>query len=137
MKKILLFLVFLGLVGGGTAYYLWNKPHENMTAASAAMTVSAADLYAAFNADEMAATTKYGADQTIAVQGVVKETSKGDDGTIKVLLDTGSDFGVLCELDPLSKHARTEFNPGENVTLKGKCAGINLDVQMVRCVEGK
>lgn len=134
MKKILIFLLAAGLIGAAVGYYLWNKPHENMEKAKADVAIEAAQLFKEYNADENAANAKY-LDKTIAVSGKVKESTKGEDGTIKVSLETGSDFGVVCEFDPLSKHPRTEFSPGEQVVLKGKCTGLNFDVQLTRCVE--
>jgi tRNA_anti-like len=136
MRKILIVFLLLAVGGAGLGYYLWNKPHEDIGGAKAAVTVSAEQLFTDFSTDEAAANTKYGADQTIAVTGKVKESSKAEDGTVKIMLETGQDFGIFCELDPLSQHARTDFTAGETITLKGKCAGLNLDVQMVRCVVG-
>ena len=136
MKRIIYFLLALACFGGAVGYYLWNKPHENMQAAKADMAMDAAALFNEYNADEAAANAKY-LDKTIAVSGKVKEATKADDGTVKVNLDTGSDFGVLCELDPLSQHPRTDFTVGETVTFKGNCTGLNFDVQLTRCVEVK
>lgn len=136
MKRILYFLLAIACIGGAVGYYLWNKPHENMQTAKADMAIDAAALFNEYSADETAANAKY-LDKTIAVSGKVKETTKSDDGTVKVSLDTGSDFGVLCELDPLSQHPRTEFATGETVTFKGNCTGLNFDVQLTRCVEVK
>jgi len=53
------------------------------------------------------------------------------------MLETGQDFGVYCTLDSLAQHPRTNFPAGETITLKGKCDGLNLDVQLSRCVEVK
>jgi hypothetical protein len=136
MKRILYFLLALACFGGAIGYYLWNKPHQNMQTAKADMAIEAAVLFGEFGADEAAANAKY-LDKTIAVSGKVKEAAKLDDGTVKVSLDTGSEFGVFCELDPLSKHSRTDFAVGETVTFKGICTGFNFDVQLTRCVEVK
>lgn len=136
MKRALYFLLALACFAGAIGYYLWNKPHQNMQTAKADMAIDAAALFGEFTADEAAATAKY-LDKTVAVSGKVKETTKMDDGTVKVNLDTGSDFGVLCELDPLSKHPRTDFIAGETATFKGICTGFNFDVQLTRCVEVK
>jgi len=136
MKRILYFLLATACLGGAVGYYLWNKPHEDMQAAKADMAIDASALFNEYNTDENAANAKY-LDKTIAVSGKVKEANKTEDGTVKVSLDTGSDFGVLCELDPLSKHPRTDFAPGETVTFKGNCTGLNFDVQLTRCVEVK
>lgn len=136
MKRILYFVLALACLGGAIGYYLWNKPHENMQTAKADMAIDAAVLFNEFETDEAAANAKY-LDKTVAVSGKVKETTRTDDGTVKVSLDTGSDFGVLCELDPLSQHPRTDFASGETVTFKGICTGFNFDVQLTRCVEAK
>ena len=136
MKRILYLILAIALAGGAIGYYLWNKPHTNMQSVKTDLAIDAAALFNEYNADETAANAKY-LDKVIAVSGKVKETSKAEDGTIKVSLDTGSDFGVLCELDPLSKHPRTDFTDGETVTFKGNCTGLNFDVQLTRCVELK
>ncbi len=136
MKRILYLLLALACAGGAIGYYLWNKPQKNMQTAKADMAIDAAALFNEFNTDEAAANAKY-LDKTIAVSGKVKEATKTDDGTVKVSLDTGSDFGVFCELDPLSQHPRTDFAAGETVTFKGICTGLNFDVQLTRCVEVK
>lgn len=136
MKRIIYFLLALACFGGAIGYYLWNKPHQDMQAAKTDLAIDATALFNEFNTDEAAANAKY-LDKTIAVSGKVKETTQTDDGAVKVSLDTGSDFGVLCELDPLSKHPRSDFATGEAVTFKGNCTGLNFDVQLTRCVEVK
>lgn len=135
-KRILLLILGLGLIGAAIGYALWNKPHENMSTSKAEEVVEASTLFKTYNADESAANAKY-LGKTIAVTGKVKESSKTEGSSAKITLDTGDEFGVICELDALSQHARTEFPVGETVTLKGKCDGLNLDVQLSRCVEVK
>ncbi len=133
MKKILLSLLAIGLISAAIGYYQWNKPKEDMAASKAEASVTAAALLAEYTADETAANAKY-LGKTIAVSGQVKEITM-EAGTIKVMLDTGQDFGVYCILDSLAQHLRTNFPVGEKITLKGKCDGLNLDVQLSRCVE--
>ena len=133
LKKILIFLVVAGLVGGSVGYYLFNKKVPSMSSQASDLSVTAEQLYSEFDTDEAAATTKY-VGKIITVSGKVREASKMDDGTPKVILETGNSFGVSCEFDPNTKHAKTEFQPGEALTLKGECAGLNLDVQLARCV---
>lgn len=133
MKQILLILAALLCIGAGFGYYMWNKPHQNMATAKTDVAIDAAALFAEYNADENACNTKY-LDKVIAVSGKVKEVTN-DEGSIKVSLDTGGDFGVRCELSSTATHARTTFNPGESVTFKGTCSGLNFDVQLNNCVE--
>ncbi len=135
MKRILIALLALALIGAGVGYYLWNKPHQNMATAKTDLAIDAATLFADYNADEAACNAKY-LEKVIAVTGKVKEVTS-DEGNIKVSLETGSDFGVRCVLSTTSTHARTNFSPGETVTLKGTCNGLNFDVELSNCVEIK
>ena len=135
-KRILMLVVGIALIGASIAIALWNKPHENMSSAKADVTIEASALFQAYNADEKGADKQY-LGKTLAVTGVVKDVSKPEGAPVKISLETGDEFLVICELDALSKHARQEFPVGEKVTLKGKCDGINLDVQLSRCVELK
>ena len=106
-----------------------------MVRAKADVAISAPDLFAEFSADEATANTSY-LDKVIQVEGTVKEVSQSADGLTKVTLESGDDmFGVICQLDQLSEHKRTDFQTGESVTFKGKCTGMLMDVVLVRCVE--
>ncbi len=136
MKKVILAILALALIGSGVGYYLWNKPHQDIAASKTDVAIDAKQLFDEFNNDETAATAKY-LDKMIAVSGTVKSSETDAEGTTKVMFDTGSDFGVSCELDKFAKHPRTDFKAGETVTLKGLCSGFNFDVQISRCVEAK
>ncbi len=133
--KYLQYLLLLAVIGGGFVYWLWNKPHENMERADADIAIAATTLFDQFNEDETAANTAY-LDKVIAVSGQVSSSSKNEDGQVKVTIQSSDEmFGIICELDPLTTHQRTEFTPGETVTMKGKCTGKLMDVVLVRCVE--
>lgn len=137
MKKYLIFILLAALVGGAIAYFIANKPHKDMASAEADITIEAAALLAAFESDENAANSQY-LDKVVAVKGNVSEVTTSEDGAIKVTLDTGNPMsGVICELDKLSKHPRTDFPVGEAVVFKGNCTGMLMDVVLVRCVEVK
>lgn len=136
MKKILLFGLAAIALGGGVGFYMYNKPHMNMQSAAADLQVDATSLYSEYESDETSANTKY-LGKILEVSGTVRETSTDEEaGTVKVMLDSGSELGgIICELDPLSKHKRTEFAVGEQVRMKGKCDGMLMDVVITRCVE--
>lgn len=132
-KKILIGLVVAALGGGAYGYYLWNKPPMDMASAKVDMSLDAKDIYNQFNTDENSANAKY-LDKVIQVKGVVSSIDK-ENGTIAIMLDSGDPMGgVLCELDPLAKHEKTDFQEGENVVFKGTCSGKLSDVQISRCV---
>ncbi|HMQ60108.1 MAG TPA: hypothetical protein PKE06_05525 [Flavilitoribacter sp.] len=135
MKKIWIAIASLALIGAVTGIYLWNKPHKNMNRAAADFKMESAALFSDFETDEAGANTKY-LDKVIEVTGVVRSVSKEDDGIISVTLATDDELaGVICQLDELTTHKRTEFQAGEKVTFKGICTGMLMDVVLVRCVE--
>lgn len=135
--KYLPYLAVLILIGVGTGFYLWNKPHRDMEAAEADIKTSATELFAGFENDESAANDQY-LDKVIQVTGQVRDYSRDDDGSLRVTLDSGNDmFGVICQMDELTEQPRESFTPGETVTMKGLCTGMLMDVVLVRCVEVK
>ena len=134
MKRSLLIILAIVIIGALVGYMMYNKPHENIEKASVDITTTAEAIFADFEADEMAANEKYN-DKLVQVKGKVVKVSKDESGIVNVILDSGNMFGVVCKLDELTAHKRTEFDEGSEVTFKGKCTGINLDVLLVRCVE--
>ena len=135
MRRIIFIGIAIVAIGGlATAIYLYNKPHKNMQRATADMAITAPELMAAFKNDEAAANTKYN-DKVIVVTGKVAEATTNGEATV-VSLEAEDDFGaVSCELDRFSEQNRTTFAPGEQITLKGLCAGNNgIDVVLVQAV---
>lgn len=134
MKKYIIYLVLFGVAGTGFGFYMYNKPHQNMASAKADLQISANDLFTDFEADEAVANSKF-LDKIIDISGTVRSVSKEGE-TISVTLDSGDDMaGIICQLDNLTQHKRTTFEPGENVRFKGICSGMLMDVVLIRCVE--
>lgn len=114
--------------------YLYNKPQKNVSRSTPAYTLDARALFLDFEEDEAAANAKY-LDQVIQVTGKVREVTEDDEGLISVTLDTGNDFfGVICELPSHSTWTRADFQAGQEVTFKGLCAGVAMDVVLLRCI---
>ncbi|PHN07953.1 OB-fold protein [Flavilitoribacter nigricans] len=135
MKKILLFSLPVLLIGLTAAYFLYNKPHQKMENADVDMTVSAFDLFVEFDQNEAKANEKY-LEKILLVEGKITDVSTNEEGHVSLTLKSSSDmFGVICQMDQLTEHERTDFTVGETVTLKGICTGMLMDVVLVRCVE--
>jgi hypothetical protein len=134
MRKILLIGGVLAIGAAVVAYLIYNKPHQNMDKATADIQITASELLSAFESDESAANAKF-LDKIVAVTGEVRETSTTEEGVTTIVLDTGSAMsGIVCELDTLTEHPKTDFQPGETITVKGVCTGMLMDVVLVRCV---
>ena len=134
VKYSLVGLALALLVGGYVGYKMWNKPHRDVVDAKADVTLEATALFNQFSTDEAAANSQY-LDKIVQVCGTVAQVSN-ENNVVTIQLEAGDLLGgVLCELDNLSEHARTDFQVGEKVCFKGICTGYLTDVVLNRCTE--
>ena len=130
LKYIFLALAAILIIG----VYLFNKPHRNVSKTAPEYEMDAKALFLAFEAHEDEADKRL-LDKVIQVTGIVREVVQDDEGNVSVTLDTGNDFfGVICELQSSSPWTKADFKPGQQVTFKGLCTGMSMDVVLVRCV---
>ena len=137
MKKILLIGVALALIGGTIAYKMYNKPHADMSSARADAEISAEDLFLAFEADEGKANEAY-LGKIIEVNGEINKIDKKDGKIMSLGLETGDMLaGLTASLDEVNYNHRQDFVVGQTVTLRCKCTGKLMDIELNRCVEIK
>ena len=133
MKKILIILLGLVILGGIGGYFLWNKPHQNVAAAKADVSFTSSHLLQAFETDENAANVKY-LDKVIKVNGVIKDVENNESGEISVILATDNEMSsVICNFDPAFKDTK-QLEIGKKIIIKGLCSGYLMDVVLDRCV---
>lgn len=134
-KRALLFLLLVVLlVGGAIAYRMYSAGVPQATERTADVSVKATELFQAFQADETAAGQRFN-DKVVAVSGTVREVVQEGDGRTTVILDTGDPLGgIVCEFAPGAEHGCTT---GGSATIKGFCAGFNLDVLLQRCAKSE
>ncbi len=136
-KKIGFIITILVLAGVVAGYFLWNKPHKDVSSAKG-LQVNAAELYQAFITDSAAANVKY-IDKVVEVKGVIKSTSFNQQQQVIVALQTNnSDAAVNCTLE--QKDA--VIKAGAEIKLKGICTGLGEgdadlgilgDLYLIRC----
>ena len=130
-RKIILAILALGLLGGAYGLYLFNKPVKSLENQKAQFTISSQELLSTYEANEENANAKF-LDKIIQVSGKIDNIEESEAG-ISVLIDAESMMGFIsCELD-----AGQELNGkkvGDQITIKGLCAGYLLDVVLSRCV---
>lgn len=133
LKKILFFVLFAAIVGGGIGYYLWTKPHEDMHIKKADFALNAVDF--ANNYDD----AKY-LNKMVEITGKVAEVAHetvGEQHNITLTIETGKpDLSITCPLDPFSGQPKN-FQQGQIVRLKGICLGkdmLVLDIKFDRCI---
>ncbi len=130
IKKIILAVVLLALIGVGTGIYLFYKKPETVDSKEG-IVISAKGLSEAYSANEHVADSLY-LNKAIEVTGTVDATEQNQDGGTMVILQTGDPMtGVQCALrDKDVKVAR-----GQTLTIKGFCSGSGITgVSLTGCV---
>jgi len=124
MKKrgLLIALALLAtlLIGG---YFFINAPKAGLKSAKAAYSLTADDLYAEYAADEDAGNKKY-IDQVLQVDGPISEILTDENQAMVLILKTPeSEGGVMCTLEK-----EADLSVGDEVSVKGRCTGMLIDV---------
>jgi hypothetical protein len=138
MKKKTLLLVLLLAAVLGIAYgaYLWNKPKRTAEGETAVASLSASELFAAFETDVQAANTNY-IDKVVEVTGTVATADRSDSGILILTLETSNPMAaVTCTFTP-GNDSRAEA--GQTIRVKGICSGLQGDmlpaVVLSQCTE--
>lgn len=132
-KKILIVTGIIVVLIIAYTFYQFNKPHLDIAAATPVSVLNADELFAEFDLNENEANQLY-LGKIVQVSGIVYSVDVGTKSDLNVLLMGDDDmFGVACNFnkDQLNK---SEINNGDQVTIKGECAGMLSDVVLIRCV---
>lgn len=131
--------IFL-LVLAAWGYYLYNKPHRSAADATIAFSIGADSLFAQYQADEHSADQKY-LGKVIEVKGKLAEIQHSGQSEIWILSGlpgtSPGGGGINCQLFAPDKAPARPPQPGDEVTIKGRCTGFLMDVNMVDCVVGQ
>ncbi len=130
VKKILIAVLLLAIVGGAIGYRMYNKQAPKAEDAKG-IAVNAEILSQEFNANEQAANTKY-LNKVVEVSGTINETDKNQDGGLMVILQTGDPMtGIQCTM----RDKGVTATKGQKVTILGFCAGNGITgVTLTDCV---
>jgi hypothetical protein len=129
MKKLLLVLLLIVAIGGAVGFYMFNKKVPTLESAQADYSLTANDLFDAYDQDEAAAEQKY-ANKVIEVSGVV-EAAKLNDSIPSLILaaENAMAGGVNCAFS----ESLEGINPGDSVVVKGRCQGYLMSVILNNC----
>ncbi|OIP84912.1 MAG: hypothetical protein AUK44_00875 [Porphyromonadaceae bacterium CG2_30_38_12] len=123
--KIVGILALTGIIiGGATAYYLFNMPHRNVQNTEADLTVEASSLVQEFIDNTTTANTKYlaedGDSKVLAIHGIVSAISDDMNAQKVVVLKAETDkAGVSCTFTEETNAAAASLQVGDVVTIKG------------------
>lgn len=144
MNKKKIFRIFLYTVAAvivaslGVAYYLFNKPHRNVTEAEIDFQVSATELVEEYLQSSSTANQKYlaedGQSRILAVTGKVAtiETDLNNQRVIN-LRDDAQKAGVSCTFTTSTDEQVAHVSIGEVITVKGVIrsgAGFDEDLDL-------
>lgn len=125
----------IAMVGGGTyAYMEYSRGVAGVENMPVSETLTAEHLLQAFQADEQAATEKYvgTTDQAVQVSGTIRSMEPQEGNRLNLVLETGDALaGVICEF--AADDVPSTWRPGAQVTIRGICTGLLMDVVLVRC----
>lgn len=98
-----------------------------------AIVITAEDLFAAYDENEVAADNQYKG-KLLKVTGVINDIGKDILDDTYITLDTGEFiFSVQCYFKGDDADALAALTKGQTVTLVGKCDGMSMNVVMKKC----
>jgi hypothetical protein len=129
MRKLLLLLLIFLAIGGGFAYYQWNKPHKTVENEDA-IQITARQLFTEYSTDEGAADAKY-LNRALQVTGTIAVIDMNQDSQRFVILQSDDPLnGVMCTMRDDNWQAQV----GQQVSVKGYCSGFISDVKLTDCI---
>ncbi|HVS95108.1 MAG TPA: hypothetical protein VHE54_01440 [Puia sp.] len=135
-KRTILWLVaLLLLLAVAWAWHLYDKPHLSAAGETPDVTINADTLYHQYQADEHAADQKY-IGKVLSVRGRLTEIQHSGNSEIWILSTQPGGGGINCQLFAGTK-VDPEPKPGDAVTVKGRCTGFLMDVNLADCVPDK
>lgn len=130
-------ILCLLLIGAAWGYYLYQKPHQSAAGESANVTIEADSLYAQYSNNEKVCDGKY-LGKVVEVSGKLSEIQRTGQSEVWILSTSGNGGGINCQLFAGEKIPEPRPNPGDKVTVKGRCTGwLVMDVTLSDCVVEK
>ncbi|MEO5646943.1 MAG: hypothetical protein ABIQ56_01200 [Chitinophagaceae bacterium] len=129
-KRIIIVVVVLVIcTGAAIGYKMYNKPFKDAMSGKA-IVVTAEQLLADFENDEVAAREKYVpksvGDKVLELSGQVKETGINATGETFYVLKAGGEMaGVKCVMEKAKENI--VIKTGENIKIRGFCNGYLAD----------
>lgn len=131
-KKITIFLAG-AIVCLGFAWYWYNKPRESVAFKPTVAAVSAAKLYEAYASNEDEGDKMY-LNKIIEVKGTVVELTYSGEDIILTLEAQSTSGGISCRFSPGKEIVKKQIRKEMEISVKGRCTGFNMDVNLTDCV---
>ena len=127
-------ILLLVLVVAAWGYYQFQRPHESAAGESASATLSADALYTQYASDEKGCDGKY-LGKVLQVSGKLSEIQHNGQSEIWIISTGGTNAGgINCQLFAGEKIPEPHPATGDDVTIKGRCTGFLMDVNLSDCI---
>ncbi len=134
MKKIILTIMILFIVGAFSVYYYTQRDSRNdIRYMEAVEDISATSLLESYDMNEGSANDRF-LGKVISVSGkILSITNELQETTI--YLDTGNPMSsVVCEMNSNIQADFSNIKEGQDVSVKGELSGKLLDIILVNCI---
>ncbi len=140
MKKLLRIALILVVIGTVAAVVVWqfyvNKPHEDIENAKVDYSMTTAEIWKQYTADEKSAGLLYN-DKVIELSGIVGRVVNNDTlVTVAFIMEADSMFGdrsISCEMLKKYNDEAKALTKGTTIKIKGYCAGYIGDIKFNKC----
>jgi|SRR5450755_4390482 hypothetical protein len=133
MRKTYFFGIGILLIClAGWGIYKVYKPHRNVESEQAVATLTAVSLYNEFLNSESQANKKW-VGKVIEITGTISSVNEAGN-YVSVNLGATAEGGVNCSVLKKDMPPDNKLKKGDLITVKGKCTGFLMDVNLVDCV---
>lgn len=133
-KRVFAVIFIVAIAIGAYLTYNWvNKPVVDMSMAECKSRLSSVELFDVYSSRESYADSCYSG-QIIEVFGKVRSLSADGPNKSMVLETNDMIFGIDCGIDSTHHQKLNQIKEGNDISIRGECAGLNGDVVMVRCI---
>lgn len=120
-RKWLIYFLAFDVVVIGVVLYVWffvyNKPHRDIEAATPDYAITAESLLSDFDNSDTAANRKYN-EKVIQFSGALSKVDPADT-TVCLVFDLGGKNIISAQVLPKYKNEVSAISPGTSITLKG------------------
>ena len=136
MRKIYFFGIGILLIClAAWGIHVVYKPHQNVENQQTSATLSASSLYSEFLNSEAKANQKW-VGKVIEISGRISSVNEAG-SYVSINLAAAKEGGVDCSVLKKDLPAGSALNQGDSITVKGKCTGFLMDVNLVDCIVKK
>ena len=112
------------LIGGGSAAYMFYRPHRDVQAAKTDYSITNSEIVSEYLKDQQAADDKYlaadGDSKILEITGTIKKISENyNDQKVILLKEEGDHAGVSATFTFETNHKVSNLEIGETITIKG------------------